>query len=49
MGKKVVVSTCALNQWAMDFTGNHKRIVQSIRKAKANGSKYRLGPELEIT
>ena len=48
MGRKVIVSTCALNQWAMDFTGNHKRILQSIREAKAKNSKYRLGPELEI-
>lgn len=48
MGRKVVVSTCALNQWALDFTGNHTRIVQSIQEAKSKQSRYRLGPELEI-
>lgn len=45
---KVILSTCALNQWALDFTGNHQRILQSIREAKAKNSRYRLGPELEI-
>jgi NAD+ synthase (glutamine-hydrolysing) len=48
MSRKVVVSTCALNQWSLDFSGNYRRIVQSIKQAKAEGSKYRLGPELEI-
>lgn len=48
MVKKVIVSTCALNQWALDFSGNYKRILQSIREAKAKNSRYRLGPELEI-
>ncbi len=48
MVRKVKVSTCSLNQWALDFNGNYKRILQSIKEAKANNSKYRLGPELEI-
>jgi NAD+ synthase (glutamine-hydrolysing) len=30
MGKKVILATCALNQWALDFEGNYKRILQSI-------------------
>jgi len=46
---KVVVATCNLNQWAMDFDGNLQRIEASIRRAKELGAKYRLGPELEIT
>jgi NAD+ synthase (glutamine-hydrolysing) len=29
MGRKVVVSTCALNQWALDFEGNYTRILKS--------------------
>ena len=43
------VATCNLNNWAMDFDGNCSRIVQSIRIAKAQGAKYRVGPELEIS
>ena len=49
MGRKVIISTCALNQWAMDIAGNYQRILKSIKDAKAQSSKYRLGPELEIT
>ncbi|XP_023187881.1 glutamine-dependent NAD(+) synthetase isoform X2 [Xiphophorus maculatus] len=48
MGRKVTLSTCSLNQWVLDFEGNAKRILKSIEVAKANGAKYRLGPELEI-
>lgn len=48
MGRKVTLSTCSLNQWALDFEGNTERILKSIEVAKANGAKYRLGPELEI-
>jgi len=45
----VRVATCALNQWALDFDGNSDRIIASIVEAKAQGAKYRLGPELEIS
>ncbi|XP_032417359.1 glutamine-dependent NAD(+) synthetase isoform X3 [Xiphophorus hellerii] len=48
MGRKVTLSTCSLNQWVLDFEGNAERILKSIEVAKANGAKYRLGPELEI-
>ncbi|KAM9554288.1 glutamine-dependent NAD(+) synthetase isoform 2-T2 [Guaruba guarouba] len=48
MGRAVTVAACALNQWALDFEGNLKRIVRSIGIAKNNGARYRLGPELEI-
>ena len=44
----ITVATCSLNQWALDFTGNLKRIQESIRIAKRKGATYRLGPELEI-
>lgn len=42
------LSTCNLNQWALDFDGNLERIIQSIKQAKEHGSRYRSGPELEI-
>uniref|UniRef100_A0A672GNU8 Glutamine-dependent NAD(+) synthetase n=1 Tax=Salarias fasciatus TaxID=181472 RepID=A0A672GNU8_SALFA len=48
MGRKVTVASCSLNQWALDFEGNSKRILRSIEIAKSQGAKYRLGPELEI-
>ncbi|KAL6468909.1 hypothetical protein MHYP_G00224330 [Metynnis hypsauchen] len=48
MGRKVTLATCSLNQWALDFDGNVLRILKSIEIAKANGAKYRLGPELDI-
>jgi len=48
MGHLVTVATCNLNQWAVDFEGNTKRIIESIQKAKEAGAKLRVGPELEI-
>ncbi|KAI8844781.1 hypothetical protein BC829DRAFT_481600 [Chytridium lagenaria] len=45
----LTVSTCSLNQWALDFTGNKARTLESIRRAKQSGAIYRLGPELEIS
>lgn len=33
----------------MDFQGNLERTKESIRQAKAQGARYRLGPELETT
>lgn len=46
---KVVLATCNLNQWALDFDGNLSRVLESIRIAKMRGAKYRLGPELELS
>lgn len=48
MNRTVTVAVCTLNQWAMDFDGNYKRILQSIQEAKAAGATFRSGPELEI-
>lgn len=45
----VKISTCTLNQWAMDFEGNKNRIIKSILQSKEMGCKIRIGPELEIT
>jgi len=47
--KLLIAATCNLNQWALDFEGNLKRIVTSIGLAKDRGARLRLGPELEIT
>lgn len=44
----VTLATCNLNQWALDFEGNLERVLLSIRRAKATGARYRLGPELEL-
>ncbi|CAD7956750.1 unnamed protein product [Amoebophrya sp. A25] len=48
MSRLVKVGTCNLNQWALDFDGNLERIKESIRIAKDQGCRLRLGPELEI-
>lgn len=42
------LATCSLNQWAMDFEGNLKRILDSIKAAREAGATYRVGPELEV-
>lgn len=36
------VATCNLNQWALDFDGNLRRIVESIERAKARSARYRV-------
>lgn len=46
--KLATLATCNLNQWALDFSGNLERIIESIQVAKNRGARYRLGPELEI-
>lgn len=48
MGRKAIVAVCTLNQWALDFEGNLRRILLSIKEAKECGATYRTGPELEI-
>ncbi|CAE8619536.1 unnamed protein product, partial [Polarella glacialis] len=49
MAELCKVATCNLNQWALDFEGNYKRIVSSIKQAKQQGCTFRTGPELEVT
>lgn len=46
--RKVCVSVCTVNQWALDFRGNLRRIIKSVETAFSQGSKIRVGPELEI-
>lgn len=41
---KVILATCNLNQWALDFEGNLKRTIESIRIAKERGARFRTGP-----
>jgi NAD+ synthase (glutamine-hydrolysing) len=48
MGRLVQLATCSLNQWALDWEGNLARIKTSIRQAKEQGARLRVGPELEI-
>ncbi|KAI3428464.1 hypothetical protein D9Q98_007289 [Chlorella vulgaris] len=43
-----ILATCNLDQWAMDFEGNLRRITRSIAEARRLGARYRVGPELEI-
>ncbi|GMG40519.1 unnamed protein product [Ambrosiozyma monospora] len=45
----ITLSTCSLNQWALDFEGNRDRILESIIQAKAAHATLRVGPELEIS
>lgn len=49
MVRKVKIALSTLNQWCLDFEGNHKRIEESIKLASVQGASYRLGSELEIT
>lgn len=44
----ITLATCNLDQWAMDFEGNLRRVKESIQIAKDRGATYRVGPELEL-
>ncbi|CAG7733885.1 unnamed protein product, partial [Allacma fusca] len=43
------VSATCLNQFPLDFHGNLQRILRSIEISKQQGSRFRCGPELEIS
>ena len=45
----VTVSVCTLNQWAMDYIGNEKRIIEAIKKSKSENGKIIVLPELVTT
>jgi predicted amidohydrolase len=49
MSRQIVVASCSLAQWALDWEGNSTRIKKSIREAKAQGATLRVGPELEVS
>ena len=36
------LATCNLDQWAMDFEGNLRRIIASIQEARRRGATYRV-------
>jgi NAD+ synthase (glutamine-hydrolysing) len=45
---RIGIAVCSLNQLALDFDGNCKRIIVSINEAIDLGASIRVGPELEI-
>jgi len=47
--RAITVSSCNLNQWALDFVGNKERILEAVRKAKKDGSSLIVTPELSIS
>lgn len=49
MAEVATLSTVTLNQFALDFEGNKGRILESIKVSKEEGSRFRTGPELEIS
>ena len=48
MMRAITVSSCNLNQWALDFVGNQERIIEAVRRAKNDGSSLLITPELSI-
>ena len=38
----VTLATCNLDQWAMDFEGNLRRVKESIQISKDKGATYRV-------
>ena len=38
----ITLATCNLDQWAMDFEGNLRRVKESIQIAKDRGATYRV-------
>lgn len=49
MSQNMIVASCSLNQWALDWEGNLARIKASIQEAKARGASLRVGSELEVS
>ncbi|CAD5205885.1 unnamed protein product [Bursaphelenchus okinawaensis] len=46
--RRANMAVCTVNQWALDFSGNLKRILKTCKEAYEIGARIRLGPELEI-
>lgn len=44
--RAITVSSCNLNQWALDFVGNKDRIVRAVAQANKHGGKLLITPEL---
>ncbi|KAL3108183.1 hypothetical protein niasHT_016374 [Heterodera trifolii] len=49
VGRVITVAVSSLNQWALDFAGNKRRILKTCHEAFKMNASVRLGPELEIT
>lgn len=45
---KAIISGSTLNQWAMDFTHNGSNIMDSVERSIREGSRLRMGAELEV-
>lgn len=41
----ITLATCNLDQWAMDFEGNLRRVKESIQIAKDRGATYRVSKD----
>ena len=46
---KIGVAVCTLNQLALDFEGNLKRILKSLDECVQQNASIRIGPELEVS
>ena len=44
----ITLATCNLDQWAMDFEGNLRRVKESIQIAKDRGATYRVKLNLGV-
>ena len=45
---KVGIAVVTLNQFALDFEGNFKRIIRSLDECIKQNVSIRIGPELEV-
>ena len=46
--RAITVSSCNLNQFSLDFHGNHQRILQAVRIAKKDGLCLIITPEVSV-
>ena len=47
--RTICLSSCNLNQWSLDFVGNRDRIIEAVARAKNEGSKLIITPELSVS
>lgn len=46
--RAITVSSCNLNQWSLDFLGNRDRIIEAVKRAKQDGARLIITPELSV-
>ncbi|KAL9022724.1 MAG: hypothetical protein Q9185_000154 [Variospora sp. 1 TL-2023] len=46
--RAITVSSCNLNQWSLDFVGNRDRIIEAVKRAKQDGARLIITPELSV-